>query len=202
MVGRRLIRGQTAGFFFVSVLGVLLHFAYEWSGSGLVGAFSAVNESIWEHMKLLFFPAVLFTLLECWHGGCRSSNFLAVRAASILAGTALIPVLYYTYSGILGRSVDWVNIAIFFVAALALFGLDALLHRRGALCGAWKQVAALAVLWAIPFIRITRMRLRDAGISVKAYFWLLLPVIGWIVFAVLMCVKGKPQNPETAVEVL
>ena len=62
--------------------------------------------------------------------------------------------------------------------------------------------AALAVLWAIPIIRITRMRLRDAGISVKAYFWLLLPVIGWIVFAVLMCVKGKPQNPETAVEVL
>lgn len=158
MVGKRLIRGQTAGFLFVSVLGVLLHFAYEWSGSsGLVGAFSAVNESVWEHMKLLFFPTVLFTLLECWGGSCRSSNFLAVRAVSILAGTAFIPVLYYTYSGILGCNVDWVNIAIFFVAALALFGLDALLHRRGALCGAWKQVAALAVLWlaAFVFIRCT-----------------------------------------------
>lgn len=62
--------------------------------------------------------------------------------------------------------------------------------------------ACLAVLWCLPFVSLTRMRLRDAGFSAKAYFWLLLPVIGWIVFAGLMCVKGKQQTPENAVEVL
>lgn len=44
-------------FIFISVLGVLLHFTYEWSGdNAVVGLFSAVNESTWEHLKLLFFP--------------------------------------------------------------------------------------------------------------------------------------------------
>ena len=39
----------------VLISGVLLHFAYEWSGNNpLVGAFSAVNESTWEHLKLIF----------------------------------------------------------------------------------------------------------------------------------------------------
>ena len=60
----------------------------------------------------------------------------------------------------------------------------------------------LAVVWAIPFIRFTRYRLRDAGFSTKAYWWLLLPVIGWIVFGVLMCAKGTPRNPESAVDIL
>ena len=41
-------------FIFISVLGVLLHFTYEWSGdNAVVGLFSAVNESTWEHLKLL-----------------------------------------------------------------------------------------------------------------------------------------------------
>lgn len=60
----------------------------------------------------------------------------------------------------------------------------------------------LALVWAIPFIRFTRMRLRDIGFGPKAYWWLLLPVIGWILFAGLMCKKGTPQNAESAVEVL
>ena len=60
----------------------------------------------------------------------------------------------------------------------------------------------LAVLWTIPFIRFTRMRLRDIGFGPKAYFWLLLPVAGWLVFAGLMLKKGTPQNAESAVEVL
>ena len=60
----------------------------------------------------------------------------------------------------------------------------------------------LAILWAIPFIRFTRYRLRDAGFGPKAYLWLLLPAIGWLVFGWLMCIKGKPQRPESTVEVL
>lgn len=44
-------------FIFISILGVLLHFTYEWSGDNpAVGLFSAVNESTWEHLKLIFFP--------------------------------------------------------------------------------------------------------------------------------------------------
>ena len=155
MVGKRLIRTEIAGVLFVGLLGVLLHFAYDWSGgNGLVGAFSAVNESIWEHLKLLFFPAMLFSVLQYWRTGYLLPNFWAVRTVSVLAGTVLIPVLFYTYSGILGRNVDWVNIAIFFVAVIGVFGLDGLLRRTGAFGGGWKQVLGVAILWVLAFLFI------------------------------------------------
>lgn len=52
-------------FFFISILGVLLHFTYEWSNDNpAVGLFSAVNESTWEHLKLIFFPMLLLTMIE------------------------------------------------------------------------------------------------------------------------------------------
>ena len=48
------------GFLFTSAAGTALHFAYEWSGENVVvGAVAAVNESTWEHMKLLFIPLLL-----------------------------------------------------------------------------------------------------------------------------------------------
>ena len=114
---RRLFFWELAGFLFTGALGVLLHFLYEWSGGNtLAAAFSAVNESTWEHMKLL-----------------------------------LIPVLFYTYTGVLGRNINWVDIAIFFLADLGAFLLDAWLLRRGKLTAPWQQILGLLILWAVAF---------------------------------------------------
>ena len=155
MLRRRLFRWEAVGFLFVCALGTLLHFVYEWSGgNGVVGAFSAVNESTWEHMKLLFFPMLLFSAVQFAAAGQNYPNFLAVRAVSILTGTLLIPVLFYTYTGVLGHGVTWVNIAIFYAAALAAFLLDSCLLRQGALFGPWKQLLGLAVLWLVAFLFI------------------------------------------------
>ena len=49
----------------------------------------------------------------------------------------------------------------------------------------------LAVLWIGPIIALTRRRLRDAGYSARSYLWLLLPVIGWIIFLIHLCSKSK-----------
>ncbi|MBE7055804.1 MAG: hypothetical protein E7392_06810, partial [Ruminococcaceae bacterium] len=58
-------RWQLAGFIFTGIAGVILHFLFDWTGgSVLVAPFSAVNESIFEHMKLLFFPMLLFAFVE------------------------------------------------------------------------------------------------------------------------------------------
>ena len=54
---------RLGGFLFTAAAGTLLHFAYGWSGENpVVGAFSAVSESTWEHMKLLFVPLLLTAL--------------------------------------------------------------------------------------------------------------------------------------------
>ena len=149
---KRLFFWELAGFLFTSAVGSLLHFVYEWSGGSLAAAVvSAVNESTWEHMKLLFVPMFLFSVVQVCVLGKTYPNFLAVRAVSIVTGLTLIPVLYYTYTGVWGQMRDWANIAVFFLAALGAFLLDFYLLRRNRLSAPWQQVLGLIVLWALAF---------------------------------------------------
>ena len=62
---QRSILWQWAGFAVATFGGTILHFLYDWTGESiLVAPFSGVNESIWEHMKLLFWPLFLFALVQ------------------------------------------------------------------------------------------------------------------------------------------
>ena len=102
-----------AGILCVSILGTLLHFTYRWSGRNpLIGLIAPVNESVWEHMKLLFFPMLLFGLwnLKGVTDACRISAF----HAGLLMGTLLIPVLFYAYTSVLGRNFLVLDIALFY----------------------------------------------------------------------------------------
>lgn len=149
---KRLFFWELGGFAFTALAGTLLHFVYEWSGNSiLTAAFSAVNESTWEHMKLLFFPVFLFSVVQVCALGKTYPNLLAVRAVSTLAGLALIPMLFYTYTGVLGFHVMWADIAVFFLADLGAFVLDLRLLRRGRFSQPWQQMLGLALLWALAF---------------------------------------------------
>ena len=55
-------------------------------------------------------------------------------------------------------------------------------------------VPLLGVIWVIPILALTRRRLRDGGCSARNYLWLLLPVIGWIVFVVKLCAPTAPRD--------
>ena len=117
---RNLSLWQFAGFALSALGGTLLHFVYEWTGSPLAAPFSGVNESTWEHMKLLYFPLFLFALVQRrWFRDVPA--FWCIKLCGTLIGLALIPVLFYTYNGAIGTSPDWVNIAIFFVAAAVTY---------------------------------------------------------------------------------
>lgn len=150
---RRLFLWELAGFLFAGALGTALHYVYDWSGGNpAAAAFSAVNESTWEHMKLLFVPVFLFSVVQLCVLGREYPHFLWTRAVSTLAGLALIPVLFYTYTGVLGFHVTWVDITIFFLADGGLFLLDGWLLRRGRRGALWRQVGGLAVLWGLMFL--------------------------------------------------
>ena len=147
---------QLAGLTFTAVLGTLLHFLYDWTGSPLVAPFSAVNESTWEHMKILFFPMLLFAVVQSVFFKTEYENFWLFKAVGILVGTFLIPVLFYTYNGAIGDSPDWLNITFFFIAAGAAYLLEYLLFKTE-----WRFVlppvlakAALALL-ALLFVAFT-----------------------------------------------
>ena len=114
------------GFAAVSLGGTVLHFLYDWLGNPLwIAAFSGVNESTWEHMKLLFWPMAVYTVIESFFFR-NYDSFLCVKLRGTLLGLGLIPLIFYTYNGVIGKSPDWVNIAIFFIAAAVAFVWEAL----------------------------------------------------------------------------
>ena len=112
---------QLFGFAIVSLSGTLLHFLYEWSGRSVwLAPFSGVNESTWEHMKLLFWPMLIYAVIEGFFFK-EYDNFHFTKLKGISLGLIMIPILFYTYNGVIGRSPDRVNIAIFFISAAVAF---------------------------------------------------------------------------------
>ena len=148
---------QFVGFVFTSVVGTLLHFLYEWTGeSVIVGLFSAVNESIFEHMKLLFFPMLLFAFIEAKYIGEEYDNFWCSKLVGILVGVGLIPVLYYTYTGIFGVNADWFNIIIFFITAAVSYMVETRLKKNGrGLCIQPNLAKFILIVLAAVFIVLT-----------------------------------------------
>ena len=128
---RSLAVWQFAGFTFTAVLGTLLHFLYEWTQIIAFAPFSAVNESTWEHMKILFFPMFIFALIQSKFFSKDYDNFWCVKLIGILTGTALIAVLFYTYNGVFDSSPAWVNIIIFYLAGGIAFWLETKLLKAG-----------------------------------------------------------------------
>ena len=116
---------QLWGFAAVSLVGTVLHFLYDWlGGAAWIAPFSGVNESTWEHMKLFFWPAFIFAVTESFFLKDRR-DFWCIKLRGIIVGLLLIPVLFYTYNGAVGKSPDWLNIAIFFISAAAAFIYEA-----------------------------------------------------------------------------
>ena len=147
---------QLVGFAVTSLGGTVLHFLYEWLGGALwIAPFSGVNESTWEHMKLLFWPMLLFAFVQSFFFRERE-DFWCIKLRGTLLGLALIPVLFYTYNGAVGASPDWLNIAIFFISAAAVFLYEARLFFKNTLrCALPKAAIALLCVIALLFAVFT-----------------------------------------------
>lgn len=95
------------GFFVTTVLGILSHFVYDWTGGGfLVG---------------LFFPMFLFALVVGKRMERQYPCIYNAMFTGILVGLALIPTLFFTYLGILGYHVAWANIAVYVISVLVAY---------------------------------------------------------------------------------
>lgn len=147
---------QLMGFAVSALGGTILHFLYEWLGEAVwIAPFSGVNESTWEHMKLLFWPMLIFAAVQSFFFRDRG-DFWCVKLRGILFGIFLIPVLFYTYNGVVGSSPDWINIAIFFTsAAIAYIYETRKLSSDDSTCESpWHATVALTAL-ALAFVIFT-----------------------------------------------
>lgn len=102
---------------FIMIVGTLLHFTFGWSNNNpLVGTFSAVNESTWEHLKLLFFPMLISTIIGFSYKWKVIPNYLCAKVLGIILAMSFVVIFFYTYVGIIGTNFAIVDIGSFFIA--------------------------------------------------------------------------------------
>ncbi|MDD4377419.1 MAG: DUF6512 family protein [Eubacteriales bacterium] len=116
---------EIGGIIFTIIVGVLLHFTYDWSqGNAIVGIFSPVNESTWEHLKLLFMPFLLWAGIEYVVFGKDIKNFIPAKTISVIAGMTFIVLAFYGYMAIFNRDLLALDISIFIASVLLSYAIS------------------------------------------------------------------------------
>ncbi len=111
----------------VAVIATLWHFLFFLTGEfDVIGAIVPVNNSIWEHFKVILYPVLIFAAIEYRYIGYRANNFLIAKTVAILLTLLLIGAVFYTYYYMAGEQIAAVDISIF-IGALII----------GQLFGAW-----------------------------------------------------------------
>lgn len=106
-------------------LGTLNHFLYFLSGqSPIVALFCPVNESVWEHLKLLYFPFLFVSIWEYLSLHPVVLPFFYCRYLGVLLGMFFTVSVFYTYSGILGRNFLILDILLFYSSVIFSFGMS------------------------------------------------------------------------------
>jgi hypothetical protein len=114
---RSILRWELIGIGVIAILGSGLHFAFEWSGDWPpMGIIAAVNESVWEHLKIAFWPALFYALFQYPFFKGSAQNFVIAKATGIYVMPIAIVVLFYSYTAIIGGDILIVDILIFVVA--------------------------------------------------------------------------------------
>ena len=115
------LKKNIIAFFVIGFLGTIGHFLYEWtSDNKFVGYFFSTNESTWEHLKLLFFPTIFYSVFEFFITKEKPQNYIAAVVISVICGMLTIVTLFYTVSSVLGYNVDFINIAIYYIGIIAM----------------------------------------------------------------------------------
>jgi len=114
---RSVLRWELVGIGAIFIVGAMFHFLFEWAGGwSPVGVIAAVNESVWEHFKIAFWPALFFAIIEYPFLKRYTHNFFIAKAIGIYVMPVAIAAIFYAYTAIFGEEILAVDISIFFVA--------------------------------------------------------------------------------------
>jgi len=121
-MNKRLLKNQIIGFITVCTLGTLGHFLFKWSGENiLVALFFSVNESPWEHLKLIFFPFLAYTVYTAIRFRKEKSNVFFANCIAVFLGMWSTLSYFYTFSSITGEYSEFINISSFFIGVAITF---------------------------------------------------------------------------------
>lgn len=152
------------GIFFVIITGSLAHFLYDWSGNHyIVGLFVPINESIWEHMKLLFFPMLIYSAVMTFMFKDQYPCITSSLFFGIFTGTLLIPLLFYLYTFIIGKDIFILDIGIFILSVIIAFWLSCKLTHS---CKSERYASLLRSLMCILLICFMLFTYHPPGLAI------------------------------------
>jgi hypothetical protein len=121
-----ILKSELWGIVFIILFGGVLHFVFDWSGNWTpLAPFAAVNESVWEHLKLGYWPALILSLIEYRYIKNYSKNFFVARVACLYIIPFVIIVLFYAYTAFISD---------FFVADLIIFVVAVVIGQLSSYC--------------------------------------------------------------------
>ena len=111
---------ELVGVILIIFAGSALHFVYEWTGSWRpIAWLAAVNESVWEHLKLAFWPAVVLAVVEYQFVKGKTHNYWLAKGFSIFIMPVVIVSGFYGYLAVAGKNAFIANLVQFTLAVLA-----------------------------------------------------------------------------------
>ena len=103
----------------ISIIGTISHFLYDISNHNkIIGLFSAVNESTWEHIKIALTPTLLWGLIDGLIFG-DDPNYFTAKFISLLVIIILMPLLFYGYIKITKKDIPIIDILIFYIVIIS-----------------------------------------------------------------------------------
>lgn len=109
---------EVFGAIFIIAVGSVFHFMYDWTNHNkMVGFFTAVNESTWEHLKLIITPSFLWLIVE-YHFYADNEMLFFAKLVGMIVMLVVIPLIFYTYTNFVKRPILVVDIMSFVIATI------------------------------------------------------------------------------------
>lgn len=123
-MNNRIVWAEIIGLVGTIVFSFVFHNMYEWIKT--LGWLFPVNESLWEHIKIIFMPYLIFAVVELFIIKPQDKlNYFAIKSLSLIIMPIVMIILFYTYSGIIGRNYMFIDILIGIITIIIGFIISA-----------------------------------------------------------------------------
>lgn len=122
-------RLEIAGPIIVFIVASFLHFIYKINPNVLTSLFGAVNESIWEHIKIFTIAYLFYGFIEMLWARPELKRFVVAKTLGVIAQGVIIPIAYYSYAIFTNKPLLIVDLLIGFLSAVVGFLVSYRLYK-------------------------------------------------------------------------
>lgn len=154
-MNKKLKANEFAAFIIISLLAVGDHFLYDKTRFIAFSFLSPVNESIWEHIKIIFFPYLIYSIAEYFILKPENAKkYIYSKSAALSALPAMLIVFNGVYTSVLGYNLMPVDIlsTFIYIAAAQLISYNLIKRKDKDVSSIWLMTA---ILWLILLVLFT-----------------------------------------------